>query len=147
MAETDPTTGVVFDRLADDTAVTDDVKDLVVGALLDDLDGAIGGDVEAPARTARPAGAAPPAHAYLGEIRVTGFRSIGPECTLPLQPGPGLTLVVGRNGSGKSSFAEAAELALTGECSRWAHREPRSGRRGGPTCTPPRRRGSRSTSP
>lgn len=123
MAETDPTTGVVFDRLADDTAVTSDVKDLVVGALLDDLDGAIGGDVEAPARAAAHAGAGPPAHAYLGEIRVRGFRGIGPESTLPVQPGPGLTLVVGRNGSGKSSFAEAAELALTGECSRWAHRK------------------------
>lgn len=32
--------------------------------------------------------------------------------------GPGLTVVTGRNGSGTSSFAEAAELALTGVSSR-----------------------------
>jgi recombinational DNA repair ATPase RecF len=37
-------------------------------------------------------------------------------------PGPGLTIVTGRNGSGKSSFAEAAELALTGDNRRWAGR-------------------------
>ena len=39
-----------------------------------------------------------------------------------MAPGPGLTLVVGRNGSGKSSFAEALELLLTGENRRWAQR-------------------------
>jgi energy-coupling factor transporter ATP-binding protein EcfA2 len=38
---------------------------------------------------------------------------------LSLQPGPGLTVVVGRNGSGKSSFAEALEVLLTGELRRW----------------------------
>ena len=41
---------------------------------------------------------------------------------LAIPPGPGLTVVTGRNGSGKSSFAEAAELALTGENKRWADR-------------------------
>ena len=122
MVETDPTVGVVFDQLAD-ADVEEDVKDLVIGALLDELDAAIDGDVETPDRAARGDTAPPPAKAYLGEISVEGFRGIGPDCTLPLQPGPGLTLVVGRNGSGKSSFAEAAELAVTGECSRWAHRK------------------------
>ncbi|WP_434447993.1 AAA family ATPase [Lentzea sp. E54] len=56
---------------------------------------------------------------YLSEIRVRGFRGIGPQARLPLAPGPGLTVVTGRNGSGKSSFAEAAELALTGYNARW----------------------------
>lgn len=123
MAETDPTVGVVFDQLADASDIAEDVKDLVVGALLDELDAAIDGDVEAPQR--RPGDEQPPApaKAYLGEITVEGFRGIGRACTLPLQPGPGLTLVVGRNGSGKSSFAEAAEIAVTGECSRWADRK------------------------
>ena len=50
---------------------------------------------------------------------MTGFRGIGEPATLRLAPGPGLTLVVGRNGSGKSSFAEALEVLLTGELRRW----------------------------
>lgn len=59
---------------------------------------------------------------YLSAIEVTGFRGIGPTAQLNLMPGPGLTIVTGRNGSGKSSFAEAAELALTGDNRRWSGR-------------------------
>ncbi|WP_370323784.1 AAA family ATPase [Euzebya sp.] len=59
---------------------------------------------------------------FLAGIAVEGFRGIGPRRELPLTPGPGLTLVVGRNGSGKSSFAEALEMCLTGTSSRWAGR-------------------------
>jgi DNA repair exonuclease SbcCD ATPase subunit len=65
------------------------------------------------------ASVAPP-RAYLDKISVQGFRGIGPEATLRLSPGPRLILVVGRNGSGKSSFAEAMEIALTGSNARWA---------------------------
>jgi hypothetical protein len=50
------------------------------------------------------------------------WRGIGERRTLPLPPGPGLTLVVGRNGSGKSSCAEAAEMLLTGANRRWQDR-------------------------
>jgi ABC-type transport system involved in cytochrome bd biosynthesis fused ATPase/permease subunit len=60
-----------------------------------------------------------PSGAYLQSLTVTGFRGIGEPATLSLTPGPGLTLVVGRNGSGKSSFAEALEVLLTGELRRW----------------------------
>jgi ABC-type Mn2+/Zn2+ transport system ATPase subunit len=60
--------------------------------------------------------------ALLQSIRVEGFRGVGPAATLEISPGPGLTLVVGRNGSGKSSFAEALELLLTGDNSRWSTR-------------------------
>jgi recombinational DNA repair ATPase RecF len=57
-----------------------------------------------------------------GAPRVEGFRGIGELAELRIQPGPGLTLVIGRNGSGKSSFAEALEVLLTGVNPRWAKR-------------------------
>jgi len=68
---------------------------------------------------------AEPDHApdvFLESVKVTGFRGVGPAATLGLRPVPGLTLVIGRNGSGKSSFAEAAELVLTDDSMRWAQR-------------------------
>ena len=55
---------------------------------------------------------------WLLSITVQGFRGIGRAARLEVEPGPGLTLVVGRNGSGKSSFAEGIEVALTGHCER-----------------------------
>lgn len=57
---------------------------------------------------------------YLQDVTVSGFRGIGPEATLEIPPGPGLTVVIGRNGSGKSSFAEALEVLLTGNTLRWS---------------------------
>lgn len=65
---------------------------------------------------------APLAGTYLKSITVEGFRGIGPSSRLELTPGPGLTLVIGRNGSGKSSFAEGLEILLTGHYRRWADR-------------------------
>ena len=60
--------------------------------------------------------------AFLRSVAVEGFRGIGPGQSLELRPGPGLTLVVGRNGSGKSSFAEGIEVLLTGDSLRWRDR-------------------------
>jgi DNA repair exonuclease SbcCD ATPase subunit len=60
--------------------------------------------------------------AYLTKLKVAGFRGIGSTATLDVSPGPGLTLIVGRNGSGKSSFAEAFEVLVTGKCARWRGR-------------------------
>ena len=57
---------------------------------------------------------------YLQDVTVSGFRGIGPEARLEIPPGPGLTVVIGRNGSGKSSFAEALEVLLTGNTLRWS---------------------------
>lgn len=66
--------------------------------------------------------AAAPVGAYINSITVEGFRGVGGPATLQLPPGPGLTLVIGRNGSGKSSFAEALEMLFTGDNQRWSRR-------------------------
>ena len=90
----------------------------------DALDQQLGG-AKPPKRSTRLSTAMPvvePPGAYLRSITVEGFRGIGPRTTLTLKPGPGLTLVVGRNGSGKSSFAEGLEFLLTGRNRRWDER-------------------------
>ncbi len=97
--------------------------DLLLAALYgqDELDRALGG--QSPPRPAHTAGASPeldqPVRAYLRSVTVEGFRGIGPAAKLELEPGPGLTVVCGRNGSGKSSFAEGLEVLLTGRLRRW----------------------------
>ena len=114
----DPLILEVLDRL-DGAGVSSAVENLVLGALLDRMAEVVDGiRVERPAATVEDEPT--PVRAYLESVAVTGFRGIGPICELRLQPGPGLTLVVGRNGSGKSSFAEAAEFALTGDSLRWS---------------------------
>ncbi|MFN3002969.1 AAA family ATPase [Mycolicibacterium wolinskyi] len=60
---------------------------------------------------------------FLTSIAVAGFRGVGPRAQLDLYPAPGLMVVSGRNGSGKSSFAEALELTLTGTSYRWLKKE------------------------
>ena len=77
---------------------------------------------EAPAGAPTKSASSAATGVFVNSIAVQGFRGIGPRCPLELAPGPGLTLVVGRNGSGKSSFAEALELLLTGKNRRWAGR-------------------------
>ncbi|MGD9695477.1 MAG: AAA family ATPase [Thermoleophilia bacterium] len=84
-------------------------------ALAAELDG---GATERSEPGSVPAPVDPPA-AYITSIAVEGFRGVGPKAELSLNPGPGLTLVVGRNGSGKSSFAEGLEICLTGANLRW----------------------------
>ena len=119
----------VQDLIADQLSHADPsgrAADFVLAALLgdDELAAAVDGTSQ-PGRTPTPASAepgAPAAELYLRSIIVEGFRGIGPPAALRLQPGPGLTIVAGRNGSGKSSFAEAAELALTGDNKRWSGR-------------------------
>ncbi len=109
---------IVLNKLTDDE-VPDPVANLVTGAM---RGGGEPGRAPVPGRPPAPPPAAEPGRAYLKAVTVEGFRGIGQKITLTLQPGPGLTLVTGRNGSGKSSFAEAAELALTGENKRWSDR-------------------------
>ena len=73
---------------------------------------------EGPERDAARADAEPTG-AYLRSITVSGFRGVGPAATLELEPGPGLTGIVGRNGSRQSSFADRLEVLLTGNLRRW----------------------------
>lgn len=60
--------------------------------------------------------------AYLASISVEGFRGIGQRADLPLEPQPGLTLIYGANGSGKSTFVEALDVLLTGSTARFEGR-------------------------
>lgn len=122
MTDTDPAlVDAVLDLATADPDLAEDAKYLVVAALegeaafADELSGT-------GTRPERSTGPDVPAHqpvgAWLESITVAGFRGIGPERTLTLRPTEGLTVVAGRNGSGKSSFAEALEVALTGDSSR-----------------------------
>ncbi|MDG4829334.1 AAA family ATPase [Solwaraspora sp. WMMD1047] len=100
-------------------------ENLIIAALLgdDDFAAMLGGTApRRPEPTIDALEQTRPIGTYLAGIEVTGFRGIGPTATLGLIPGPGLTIVTGRNGSGKSSFAEAAEFALTGDNKRWTGR-------------------------
>ncbi len=123
-AESDTIDELILDRL-DASSLAESAKDLVLAAMVgsDEFAAVLGGGAPPPRPTGPDAGtAAAAAGTYLDSIEVTGFRGIGPTATLRLEPGPGLTIVTGRNGSGKSSFAEAAEFALTGDNKRWSGR-------------------------
>lgn len=97
----------ILELLDSDSELDEVARDLVLSALADVTDQLDGGS------------ATDWSHTYLTNITVSGFRGIGPTAKLDLHPAPGLTVVSGRNGSGKSSFAEAVELALTGSSYRW----------------------------
>ncbi|MGH3283701.1 MAG: AAA family ATPase [Streptosporangiaceae bacterium] len=120
MTHDQPLLDLVFDRLAADS-VPDGTATLVLAAYAgqEQLDAALAG--EDPDLPEFGAGAGQPnRHLYLESVSVAGFRGVGPQASLRLAAQPGLTLVAGRNGSGKSSFAEAAEFALTGASARWS---------------------------
>jgi energy-coupling factor transporter ATP-binding protein EcfA2 len=112
---------IVLERLGK-SPLAEDPTDLLLAAFESEESLSVQLSGEAAARpSADVAGVAPsaPAGAYLQSLTVSGFREIGEPAALRLQPGPGLTVVVGRNGSGKSSFAEALEVLLTGQLRRW----------------------------
>jgi len=118
--------GAVLERL-DATGAAAEVERLLLAAL--DGDEALASALDSPGSySGRPVRERPSeagegaARAYLASVTVTGFRGIGPAATLALAPGPGLTVVCGRNGSGKSSFAEGIEVLLTGGLRRFEHR-------------------------
>jgi ABC-type Mn2+/Zn2+ transport system ATPase subunit len=110
----------LFD-LVDQSELSGDEQELLLAVadggdvLRSYLEGGVAPAREEPELVEAPA----PPLTYLEEIAVEGFRGIGPRARLLLEAGPGLTLVVGRNGSGKSSFAEGLEVLLTGTTLRW----------------------------
>ncbi|MGH3244732.1 MAG: AAA family ATPase [Trebonia sp.] len=113
--------GIMLERL-DRYRLSDEAADLLLAAL--DGDEALAGQLregaaERYAPAAPQANAKDPVGAYLNSVTVAGFRGIGAPSTLTVNPGPGLTLIVGRNGSGKSTFAEALEALLTGTVQRF----------------------------
>src|SRR5579872_1740717 len=114
--------GLVVDRI-EAHAPAHGAADLILAAFQggDAVDAALIGEPSAVALVDEGAVKAPSA-VYLTAIEVEGFRGIGPPTTLDIDPGPGLTLVVGRNGSGKSSFSEALEMVLLGTNQRWEQR-------------------------
>ena len=122
---------LVFDRVTASDA-PDRVQELVLAAFSDDpgFAAALNGAGASLEPEMRPAATAVP-EMYLSRISVAGFRGIGPGRDLVLTPRPGLTVVTGRNGSGKSSFAEAAELVLTGRNLRWSGRRNEAQWQGG----------------
>ena len=55
---------------------------------------------------------------YLSEVMLSDFRTYGPESKINLTPGPGLTVLCGMNGLGKTGFFDGVEWALTGDVRR-----------------------------
>ena len=117
-----------LELLDQDTSVSDDAKYVAWAAMEGDAELAEALDSPVPAamphrevadRIVEPVGA------FLKSISVRGFRGIGPKATLELHPAAGLTVVAGRNGSGKSSFSEGLETAITGTTYRWNRKLPK----------------------
>ncbi len=86
--------------MADEDGLDKDAGLLVLAALEGDeeLSLALDGSYAASAPSVDEAAALEPVGAYLLTIKVTGFRGVGPSSSLPLTPGPGLTVIAGRNG-------------------------------------------------
>lgn len=115
----------ILAKLVDDGDLDDAVAALVDAACRGDgeLSRALEASLEPSARPVRrePSACSSEVSAgvFLRDIEVRSFRGIGETAKLSLDAQPGLTLVLGRNGSGKSSFADAAEVIITGSCRRW----------------------------
>lgn len=114
----------VWDLLDAATDLDEEARYLVVAALdsAEALAAELSGDDSGHQRPNSDAPPEKPAGAYVRQIKVAGFRGIGPVATLQIAPFPGITVISGRNGSGKSSFAEALEFALTGQSYRFKNK-------------------------
>lgn len=61
------------------------------------------------------------------EIKISGFRGVRGSIQIPFSPG--FTVIVGRNGAGKTTICDAIEFAITGELSRFGPAETEKGER------------------
>lgn len=130
---------IVLKRLAE-SPLAEQATNLLLAALdgEESLSAQLGGQAgQRPAGDLAGAASPRPAAAFLRSLTVSGFRGIGKPATLSLAPGPGLTLVVGRNGSGKSTRARpaASRRRTAARGCRWPPRRGRlslSRRRPGP---------------
>lgn len=59
---------------------------------------------------------------YLEEVALSNFRTYGPDAAIKLHPGPGLTILCGMNGLGKTGFFDGVEWCLTGDVKRLSAR-------------------------
>lgn len=119
--------GWVQKRIDADAALEPEVGVLILAALegADKLDEYLEGGAEPASQLISTTGktqAAPPAGVFLRRVQVCGFRGIGRAVSVPLHPAPGLTVIAGRNGSGKSSISEGLEVLLTGATYRWKNK-------------------------
>src|SRR5882757_4285614 len=113
----------VFDLLAQNDDLPEQAQYVVLAAFEDEaaIAEALGGQAPPAKPSAREiTPVEEPVGAFLKSISVCGFRGIGSRVELELHPTAGLTVVAGRNGSGKSSFSEALEFAITGNTYRWS---------------------------
>lgn len=113
----------VIDLLTQADYLPEQAQYVVLAAFEDEAAIAVALGGQAPPATPSAGGitsAEEPVGAFLKSISVCGFRGIGSRVELELHPTVGLTVVAGRNGSGKSSFSEALEFAITGNTYRWS---------------------------
>lgn len=110
----------IYERLDAASELSPAAQYAIMGALIGEqaLDGALEIGTSAARSQDPPGDVEKPTPVFLESIVVEGFRGIGEPSTLTISPTPGLTVIAGRNGSGKSSFAEALEYALTGTTQR-----------------------------
>lgn len=115
----DPATQAAFRRLQSDADLSDATRALVSAALtasetLEHCLAQLPGDITMTAAAAQEPAVSGDGQVFLSRISVSGLRGIADRVDLKLTPRNGLVVVAGRNGSGKSSIAEGAEIALTG---------------------------------
>lgn len=106
----------VWERVSAEASLPEPAQLLVLAAVEGEQEfGNLVGSPKPPPTKATPVA---PARAFLAGIEVEGYRGIGRKAQLTFAPGPGLVVIAGRNGSGKSSFAEALDWALNQRTSR-----------------------------